>query len=384
VNVPPPGDVELVDPNLRVARTLRGTLAYERRLVGGFIGTLEGLVTRNLSDFVFENLNLKGPQGRDPRGRVLYGTLDSLGRGRPVRVTDSLPSVIELRNVSRNHSVQVSASLVRQFEGGFAAMASYTWSRVRDVQTPLRVNTRGTLNWALRAISGRHDDLSPGISLNDVPHRMVLAGTWRAPWRRWLTELSLLYVGESGSPFTYRAGGVGGRGDLNADGALNDPVYVPPSALDPGEILFTGVSAEPGADNSPAAQEARVRSQRANFEQFIQSSRCLRRQRGRIMERNSCREPWAHTTAASLRQTVPIGSQALELQLDVFNLLNLLDRDWGHRRSANPVILEHVGQTPGPSGQPEPVFRFVESAAGLTTDPAESAFQFQFGVRYRF
>ena len=384
VNVPPPGDVELVDPNLRLARTLRGTLAYERRLFGGFIGTLEGLVTRNLSDFVFENLNLTGPQGRDPRGRVLYGTLDSLGRGRPVRVTDGLPSVIELRNVSRNHSVQVSASLVRQFEGGFAAMASYTWSRVRDVQTPLRVNTRGTLNWALRAISGRHDDLTPGISLNDVPHRMVLAGTWRAPWRRWLTELSVLYVGESGSPFTYRAGGIGGRGDLNADGALNDPVYVPRSALDPGEILLTGVSAEPGADNSPAAQEARVLSQRANFEQFIQGSRCLRRQRGRIMERNSCREPWAHTTAASLRQTVPIGSQALELQLDVFNLLNLLDRDWGHRRAANPVTLEHVGQTPGASGQPEPVFRFVESAAVWTIDPAESAFQLQFGVRYRF
>ena len=384
VNAPPPGDVELVEPDLRMARTLRGALAYERRLFGGFIGTVEGLVTRNLSDFAFVNLNLVGPQGLDLRGRVLYGGIDSLGRGRPVQVTDSLPSVIELRNVSRNHSVQISASLARQFEGGFAAMASYTWSRVRDVQTPLRVNTRGTLNWALRAASGRHDDLSPGIALNDVPHRMVLAGTWRAPWHRWLTELSLLYVGESGSPFTYRAGGAGGRGDLNADGALNDPLYVPRSALDPGEILFTGVSAELGADNSPAAQEARVLSQRAEFEQFIQSSRCLRRQRGQIMERNSCREPWAHTTAASLRQTVPIGGQVLEVQLDVFNLLNLLDRDWGHRRSANPVSLEHVGHTPGLSGQPEPVFRFVESAAGWTTDPAESAFQLQFGVRYRF
>jgi hypothetical protein len=315
---------------------------------------------------------------------VLYGGIDSLGRGRPVRVTDSLPSVIELRNVSRNHAVQVSASLARQFESGLAVMASYTWSRVRDAQTPLRVNTRGTLNWALRAESGRHEDLGLGISLNDVPHRLVLAGTWRAPWRRWLTELSLLYVGESGSPFTYRAGGAGGRGDLNADGALNDPVYVPRSALEPDEIVFTGVSAEPGADNSLAAQEARVLSQRVGLDRFVRSSACLRRQQGRIVARNSCREPWAHTTAASLRQVVPIGSQTLEAQLDVFNLLNLLDRDWGLRRVANPVLLEHVGQAPGPSGAPESVFRFVESAAGWTTEQAESAFQIQFGVRYRF
>src|SRR5262249_31846608 len=98
----------------------------------------------------------------------------------PTRVTDAFPSVIELRNVSRDHSVQAAASLARPFEGGFAVMASYTWSQVRDVQTPLRINNRGLVNWSSRAISGRHEDLSPGISLNDVPHRVVLAGTWRA------------------------------------------------------------------------------------------------------------------------------------------------------------------------------------------------------------
>ena len=381
---PPTGAVELVDPDLRMARTLRGVLAYERRLPGGLVGTVEGLVTRNLSDFLFVNLNLAGPQAVDRQGRVLYGSIDSLGKSRAARVTNAYPSVVELRNVSRNHSVQVAASLARQFEGGFAAMASYTWTRVRDVQTPLRINNPGLVNWSSRAISGRHEDLSPGISLNDVPHRVVLAGTWRAPWRKWLTEISLLYVGESGSPFTFRAGGSGGRGDLNADGALNDPVYVPRNALNPAEILFTGVSTDPDADNSPAAEEARVLSQRVGFDRFIQGFACLRRRRGRILERNSCREPWAHSTAASLRQMIPIGNRTLEAQLDVFNLLNLLDGDWGRRRLANPVLLEHVGQTPGASGQPEPVFRFVESAADWTIDPAESAFQLQFGVRYRF
>jgi hypothetical protein len=379
-DTPPPGDVELVDPDLRMAQTLRGVLAYDRRLPGGVIGTVEGLVTRNLSDFVFVNRNLAGPQGTDGRGRVLYGSIDDLGQASPVLVTESVGSVMELRNVSGNHSVQLSASLAKHFEGGFAAMASYTWSRVRDVQTPLRINIAGIENWSSRAVSGRHEDLSAGVSLNDVPHRLVLAGTWRAPWRRWLTEVSLMYVGESGSPFTFVAGGEGG--DLNADGANNDPIYVPRSALNPDEIVFTGL--EPDGDNSPDAQQARVGSQREAFERFIGGTSCLSRQRGRIMERNSCREPWAHTTAASLRQMIPIGSQTLEAQLDVFNLLNLLDRDWGLRRFANPVLVEHVGQRPAGPGQSEPVFRFVESDTDLFTDPGESAFQLQFGLRYRF
>jgi hypothetical protein len=263
-------------------------------------------------------------------------------------------------------------------------MASYTWSRVRDAQTPLRVNTRGIDNWALHAVSGYHEDMTPGISLNDVPHRVVVAGTWRAPWRKWSTELSLLYVGESGSPFTYRAGGAGGRGDLNADGALNDPVYVPRSALDPAEIVFSGASAEPGADNSPAAQAARVASQQVAFERFIQGTPCLRRQRGRILARNSCREPWAQTTAASVRQSVPIANRIVELQLDVFNVLNLIQRGWGHRGLANSVLLEHVAETTDSSGRPEPAFRFADASASWRIDPAESAFQLQLGLRYRF
>jgi carboxypeptidase family protein/TonB-dependent receptor-like protein len=383
VDAPPAGDVELVDPHLKLARVLRAALAYERRLPGGFVGTVEGLVTRQLSDFTFVNLNLAGPQRTDRWGRVLYGGFDSLGVSRPALVADGLPSVIELRNVSRNHSVQLSASLAKQFEKGLAVMASYTWSRVRDVATPLRVNNPGVVNWELRALSGRHDDRTPRISLNDVPHRVVLAGTWRAPWRRWLTELSLLYVGESGSPFTYLAASdIEGLGDLNADDGLNDPIYIPRSALDPAELAFTGFVE--GGDNSPPAQDARVQSQRAAFEQFVERRPCLRRQRGRIMARNSCREPWAHTTAASLRQTIPIGTQALEAQLDVFNLLNLVDGDWGLRRLVGSSPLSHEGMAPGPSGESEPVFRFVEEATEWIIDPAESAFQLQFGLRYRF
>jgi hypothetical protein len=357
------GEVELVEAGLRTARTLRGVVAYERRLPGDFIGTAEAVVTRNLTDFSFANLNLAGPRGTDRMGRVLYGGFDDTGIARPVLIENSLPSVIEMRNVSENHGVQVAVSLARHFERGFTVRGSYTWSRVRDVGTPLRVNNPGSVNWGLRAVSGRHDDLTPGISLNDVPHRLVLAGTWRAPWQRWLTEVSLLYVGESGSPFTYVAGGDPGFGDLNADGGLNDPIYVPRNALDPEEMVV---------------------SRAEEFEQFIQGSSCLSRQRGRIMERNSCREPWANTTALAIRQLFPFGSQAFEAQVEVFNLLNLINGDWGRRRLANTGVLDHVGQTTRPSGVSEPAFQFVEGAADWIIDPAESAFQLQFGVRYRF
>jgi hypothetical protein len=381
---PPRGDVELVHPEIRSGRNLRAVLAYERRLPGEITGTIEGVLTRHLSDFVFVNRNLVGPQSGDRRGRVMYGIIDAAGRGRPVRVTDSFPSVIELQNVTENHAVQLAASLVKQFKDGVAATASYTWSQVRDVQTPLRVNNRGVVNWSLRAMAGRHEDLATGVSLNDITHRVTLAGTWRAPWGPWATELSFIYVGESGSPFTWRTFGVGGRGDLNADGGQNDPIYVPRDSHDESEILFDGLSSLPGADNSPAAVAARIVAQRDALERLIETTDCLSLSRGRILVPNSCREPWAHSTGASLRQAIPLAGRVLEAQLDIFNVLNLLNQEWGLRRQALPTLLEHVGQVPVPGGPSEPVFRLNQDATAWQVPAQESAFQLQFGLRYRF
>jgi hypothetical protein len=384
IHVPAP-DVELVASGLGLPRTLRSVLAWDRQLPWGVVGTLEAVVTRNLSDFMFVNLNLEDPLGVDRDGRVMYGDILADGTARPMLRDTTFRSVIDLQNVSRNRSRQLSVRLERRFSRGIAGSGSYTHSRVRDVQTPLRISVPGTMNWASRAVSGRHDDTTPGISLNDITHRVVLAGTYGPLRGRRSVEVSLLYVGESGGPFTWVAWGQAGRGDLNADGASgNDPIYVPRDAWDPDEILFTGVSAEPGSDNSPTAQAGRVGRQRQLLHELIEGTRCLRRQRGMVMPRNSCREPWSHTTVASVRHRVPVGARALEIQVDVFNVLNLLRTDWGHRRVARPGLLEHVGQASDASGEQRPVFRLSETAPRWDTVSAQSAFQLQFGVRYRF
>jgi hypothetical protein len=85
-----------------------------------------------------------------------------------------------------------------------------------------------------------------------------------------------------------------------------------------------------------------------------------------------------------VRQPIPIGGRALEVELDAFNLLNLLNGDWGRYRVAAPALLEHVAQTPGSPEESVPVFRFDATAPKWTTLTTESAFQLQLAVRYRF
>ena len=379
------GDVDLLDRNLRAVRVVRGSLAYERLLPWDLLITNEALVTRGLSDVVVQNLNLASPSATDAYGRVMYGTIGTTGVASP-KLRSDFSEVIDLRSAPGDQSYQLSTRLETTRSARTSGFVSYTYSRARDVQTLLRVNTRGTIAWAsARATSGRDDDLTPGISSNDVPHRIIVAGTFAQPWSRGRTDLSLYYVGESGRPFTYLAYGTAGRGDLNADGSnANDPIYVPRNTLDTVEIRFSGFSDSVGADNSTAAQASREHAARNAFEDFIQRSPCLRRQRGQILERNSCREPWSNTTIASVREAVPIRGRPVELQLDIFNVLNLLSNDWGLRRVAAPALLEQVGQTTGSAQASRPIVRFDAGDHGWTTLPVESDFQLQLAVRYRF
>ena len=379
------GPVALIDRNLTMAETFRASLAYDRLLPWRLAGTIEAMYTRNLADFIFVNVNLAGPQGFDRDGRVMYGTVDARGRATPTLIAREFPEVIDLRNHSRNYSYQLSARLHRRFSRRVEAAAAYAFSSVRDVQSPTSIFPNEA--WAGgRTVAGRHDDMRAGVSSFDIPHRIVMAATVGLPWKRWPTDVSIYYVGESGSAFTYVDSAGSGLGDLNADGASsNDPIYVPLSAFDSSEIRFSGLSTYPGADTSAAAQAARVATQQAAFDRFIAESACLRDQRGQIVARNSCRGPWVHALHASVRQSLPVvRGHAVALQLEVFNVLNLLNARWGLYRVPNTVALQQVGQTTDPNGRGQPIFVFEPTKQRYSTRNIESGYQLQVAARYTF
>jgi hypothetical protein len=362
------GSVDLVDRNLRMAESFRASVGIDRRLPWNLDASVDALYSRVRSDFMFVNVNLSGPQGVDSHGRIMYGTIGSNGAAAPALVTRRFPEAIDLRNHSLGYSWAVTAQLNRSFFDRFGLQAAYTRSRSRDLQSLTNTSAVAPLDiWASgRPLAVRHDDRSTGISAFEIPHRVVLAATYAAPWKRWTTDISIYYIGESSTPFTYGDSSAFGLGDLNADGtSANDPIYVPRNATDPSEILL----------GNAAQAEA--------LETFIRDTPCLRRQRGAIVARNSCRGPWINTSNASLRQSMQaIGGHDLSVQLEVFNVLNLLNSSWGLFRVPNTVLLQHTGQTSGVS--PQPIFSFDAATAGTSTRNVESGYQLQLSLRYSF
>jgi hypothetical protein len=382
----PHGAVTLLNLGNALVRVVRTSLGYERVLPGDVLAALEAMYTRNVNDFLFVNARLRGPVGVDHVGRVLYGTLGSNGVASPAVIGDQSADVMELRKQSNNYSYQLAARAERRFGEHLELTAAYAFSRVRDVQSATSAFPSGA-NWRDgRVMAGRHESIAAGISAFDVPHRLVVTLFYASPWRRRPTDFAFSYIGESGAPFTYLAFGSSGRGDLNADGAnMNDPIYVPRNASDDREIRFSGMSSGVTADTAGEAQSRRVLAQQDAYENFVEENRCLRDHRGTIMKRNTCRAPWVHASNVAIRQSLLVrGGSALSLQLEIFNLLNLLNPAWGLVRNPNTTVLEHVGQIPTGASTSEPIFRFDAGRPRFDSRNVESGYQFQMALRFGF
>lgn len=377
------GQVNLLDEDLKFPATLRASLAFDRELPGGFVASLEGLYTRAAQQFFYRDVNLAKPEGvgTDRNGRTVFGAFTSSGQGRPQLVSTDFTQVVDVMNQSEDRAYNITAGLQRRFRDGFEFRAFYTHSRVRDVVSATSSTAQSNYRFG-RVLSGPHTSRKLGISSFDQPHSITVSGVYNFPWERFATSLSLIYTGRSGDPFTYVYGGGSGRGDLNADGLQgNDPLYVPLDATDPNEIRFQAATFN-DVPYTPA-QQAQA------FEQFIRESNCLSEHRGRILERNTCRNGWVNFVDVSLRQSVPtFRGQNFSLQLDVFNFLNLLNEDWGQLRTASSFstqnLLTHVGQTAGNIQVSQPIVTFNPTFRQFDSTSLGSNYQIQLSGRYSF
>jgi outer membrane receptor protein involved in Fe transport len=354
--------VNLTDPDFRFPQRFVTTFGFDRALPGGFVFTGEALYGRDVNGLRIRDLNLMGPRqvnGQDYTtiyGRTLYAdTILSGGANANNFVVQNAnqrailtngqnnvafnEGAIYLTNQSRAYNYSFTPQLRKRFAGGVDLTASYTYTRAFEVQS--FTSDRAISNWRFgREYSGREDADELTTSSYELRHRVQLYGSVTSPWRRLPTDLSFEYAGNTGQPITYVA-----NGDLNGDGfGQNDPIYVPRNATDPNEVRIVALqdpsrafAAAPDAQNPTRVANPYVLSGTSaqNFENFIQANPCLREQRGQIMKRNSCFLPWQNLLNVSLRQTLPeYRSNRLVAQLDVFNFLNLLNREWGVNRGA--------------------------------------------------
>jgi hypothetical protein len=199
-----------------------------------------------------------------------------------------------------------------------------------------------------------------------VGSRINLATSIPIPLAKGLTSAaSFFYDGQQGQPYVVLF-----NGDANSDGRFsNDIVFVP---SDPSQVTVIN----------------------GTFDQlmnFINNDCSLAPYKGQIAPRNTCTSPWTNELDGRYAVNIPTGGRTkVELTMDVFNLLNLFNKNWGWAYYPNfnsPTLIGY--QAPSAANGNKETYNLSTILSPtfqgtFTRDSLRSRWQAQWGARISF
>jgi len=352
-------DINLIDENFKFPQIWRMNLAVDKKLFGGFTGTVEFIYSKNINDVLFQNINLQ-QTGTFYDGRPTYGTWGSY-YGNTDWADPNFGNVIKLSNTNEGYEYSLSFQLQKMW-GSNMINASYTYGEAKSLFGG--TSSRAISNWKYNITAGDPNNPDLAYSPHDTRHRFVLAVTKQFEFiKKAPTTLSFFYNGRSGRPYSTRY-----YNDVNGDGVQNDSIYVPATA----DEIIVG------------------KGTWADIDKYISDDPVLDENRGKILPRNASRDPWSHIVDLKLIQAIPIpfkGNHKLEISFTIENFLNMFNKDWGVVRyivyDDAPFTFKGFDSATG-----KPIIDFWGDAetedARFNINQILSRWKALFGVRYSF
>ena len=366
-------DLNAIDPDFKWPQTWTTDLAVEQQLPWALRGTLEVMYSKDLYAPYVRNADLVAPTRKLADGRPFFG-----GAGANELNPDGA-GIYVLDNKNDGYSFNVTAQLRKTLGAAASVGLGYSYTAAKN---SIKTTEIASVLWQNNPV--KDDPNKPELSWSEFgqPHRIVGDAVYTKTWSpRFRTQIGGFLEIAQGNRFsatsTNRVSFIY-SGDVNGDGATgNDLIYIP---RDQSEINFAPDTVN-GVVVSPAEQWAQL-------DAFIRQDKYLSNNRGKIAERFSEVNPWYSDLDFRILQDIGLYSgakqHALQLSLDVLNVGNLLNSDWGVRKVANssaasPLKLVNFNA----SGTP--VFNFTGPTSTFRDDPdITSRWRIQLGLRYFF
>jgi outer membrane receptor protein involved in Fe transport len=363
-------NVNFLSPDFELPSVWKANLAFDHELPWyGLVASAEVLLTSVKSALYYQRLDLGASTGTGPDGRHLYwrdnNTFSSARASRDSRFGD----VLLLDTTNKGESQQFTVSLEKPWgaTSDWAWSLGYTFTNATEVSG--LTSSTATSGWNYNNIFQANENVS-ATARYEIKDRISGALNWKHEFfGDYKTSAGLFYEGRSGRPFSYVY-----SNDVNGDSRVNDLFYVPTG---PGDVIFSG----------GAAMEQQ-------FFEWLKDRPELARYAGQTAPRNAGRGSWVNTFDVRLSQELPgfFKGHKSEIWLDIQNVGNLLNKDWGHIYDygffADMSVLRVNGIDPT-SGKYIYNFTSPEAPAVANADAdgfnvGVSQWSVQVGFRYKF
>jgi hypothetical protein len=378
--------INVISRDFRFPQVWRTNMAIDYRLPLGVIATLEGMYSKDVNAVFFRDINMVQPTATIPQdGREAFpaGNKPGTSPSIPNRIVDNrFTNVVLMENTTKGYQYFLTASLQKNFNNGIFANVAYNFSRSEDLTSGSSSQPTSAFN--NNQVVGNPNDPVLATSNYEQRHRVIANASYRLEYAKFAgTTFSFFYQAYSGAPYSYIY-----AGDLNRDGiASNDLIYVPGDMNDISLVRVSGSGANRTVTAAPQEDYDAL-------ENYINQDPYLSENRGSFTERNAATTPWTFRLDARIMQDFFVNVKGkrntIQLSLDVINLGNLLNKNWGITQLFNRNnflgFVDNNGAD-GEAGNEDDRPRFTYAAVNtpfINNTGITSRWQMQFGVRYIF
>jgi hypothetical protein len=349
-------------PDFKFPQVWRSNLGYDKKFSNGLTLSTDVIFTKDLNAMMVRNYGLRTPGGNlngvDNRETYRSTSDRALEFGAPT-------NAYVFTNTNDGQSFNWTIQAKKTWANGMFGSIGYNYLDARDASSiEAEISSDAyDRNPALGNVN--RSNLTPSLYGNK--HRVVGTFNKKISYSgdKMATTFSLFFEYAQGGRFSYTY-----AGDINGDGGFNnDLIYIPTdSEID--AMNFSGDAV----------------TQRAAMKAFFAQDDYLSERRGEYAQKYDILSPWNSTWDLRVLQDFKLGGNTLQLSVDVLNLGNMLNSNWGVKQAPTNIQPIGVSVTEDGNGDLDPVYTFDTSVSKTYTDTFDliSRWRMQFGVRYSF
>lgn len=375
-------DLNAMTPTFEWPQVWNTNIAVDQKLPWGLTGTLEAIYGKDLNGVYVRNADLVEPVGRLADGRPYYGggeaaELNPNGGG----------GIYVIDNSSQGYNFNITAQLRKQFESGMTAQLAYSYTEAQNLMKSTEI---ASVLWQANPTKG--DPNKPELAPSEFGqrHRIIASASYKHTWNEnFATSFGMFFEAAEGNRYTYNGGNRYSftyAGDVNGDAyGGNDLIYIPNNEAEMAFVDFVDAN----GNTVTAAQ------QWTQFNSFIEQDDYLSENRGSIAERNGLINPWYFNIDLRILQDFSFmlakTKHTFQLSVDILNVANLINDEWGVRKIANPTATTPLELTTGANGtqftsdgRPYVHYKGGNQETFINDPSVFSRWQMQIGLRYIF
>lgn len=381
-NIVAPSTPTVIDTNLKMNAVWKTSLAFDAKLPGEVDFSIEGIYSKDFNPAIVTNEN----RYWDGTSTIQLSPNDTR---RYYSIANRGNEVYYITNAgNKAYSYSITTSLAKAFAFGLDLSASYTYSYAKSYGDGIGDQVSSAYFNNRFSIHGNNEK-ELGYATYVAPHRLLLQANYRKEYgKHFATSVGLIYEGMN---MGY-AGGYGSTrysytmtANVVNDYGSNSLLYIPGSREELDQWNFTANGTYTDENGNKQAYTADM--QRDDFWAYINQDSYLKNRKGQYTERGGVMMPWHHQLDLKVNQDffIKVGGKknTLQLGVDIKNLPNLLNSNWGtYKRVNNYTLLKYSAKDKSYQFQKNGNNRLTETYSKQQS--FSSTYSIQFSLRYFF